>query len=212
MSAERVTVLVVDDHAPLRALVRDLLEQAGYAVAEAATGTAAIEFLDGPRPAVILLDVNLPGLNGYEVCRRIRDRFNGNIGIIFISGERVETFDRSAGLLVGGDDYLTKPFDPSELVARVRRLAPVTAPYKLAAAAAADQLANLTPREREVVLLLADGLDQHEIAERLFISPKTVATHIQHVLGKLDVRNRAQAVSLVLHDSVRESRRLLRTE
>jgi DNA-binding NarL/FixJ family response regulator len=212
MSAERLTVLVVDDHAPLRALVRDLLEQAGYAVAEAASGTAAVQFLEGARPAVVLLDVNLPGLNGYEVCRRIRDRLNGTIGIIFISGERVETFDRSAGLLVGGDDYLTKPFDPSELVARVRRLAPLRAPHEIAAATVADQLAILTPREREVVLLLADGLDQHEIAERLFISPKTVATHIQRVLGKLDVRNRAQAVSLVLHDSARKSGRLLRAE
>ena len=70
----------------------------------------------------MILDVRLPDLSGYEVCRELRDRLGASVPVMFVSGERIESFDRVAGLLVGGDDYLVKPFELDELVARARRL------------------------------------------------------------------------------------------
>jgi two-component system response regulator BaeR len=147
----------------------------------------------------VLLDVCLPRASGYEVCRELRDRFGDSLGIIFVSGERIESIDRVSGLLLGADDYLSKPFDPDELLARVRTvLRRVSRPSsngdgKVVASSIPDE--ELTPRELEVLQLLAEGLTQSQIARHLVISPRTVGTHIQNLLGKLDVHSRAQAVA-----------------
>src|SRR5205814_5427055 len=139
-------------------------------------------------PAAAIVDVNLGGgQSGYEISRELRDLF-GDLPVVFVSGERTESFDRVAGLLLGAADYIVKPFEPDELVARVRRLVVPEEPRRSAS--------TLTARERDVLRLLADGLDQRRIATELFLSPKTVATHIQHILGKLGVHSRAQAVAL----------------
>jgi DNA-binding NarL/FixJ family response regulator len=92
-------------------------------------------------------------------------------------------------MLLGADDYIVKPFAAGEFIARIRRIADRTAPPSHANGSA------LTPRELEVLKLLADGLGQKKIAQALFITPKTVATHIQRVLSKLDVHSRAEAVA-----------------
>ena len=199
------TIFVVDDDSRFRDLLRDLLEEAGYRVLTLDDGAAAVEAAAEERPAVVVLDVNLPRLNGYEVCQRLRERFDPELGIIFVSGERTESFDRTAGLLLGADDYLAKPFDPSELLARVRRISRRHADGNgngngNGAPAAPSRLDALTSREREVLSLLADGIAPDDIADRLVISPKTVATHIQHVLAKLGVGSRVQAVALALHE------------
>ena len=193
------TILVVDDDAAFRHLVRELLERAGYSVRELADGTSALDAAAEERPSVVVLDVNLPGLNGYEVCQRLRESGDRELGIIFVSGERTESFDRTAGLLLGADDYLAKPFDPSELVARVRRFSRRRENGD-ASPPPAGRLHTLTSREREVLSLLADGVAPDDIADRLVISPKTVATHVQHVLAKLGVGSRVQAVALALHE------------
>jgi two-component system, OmpR family, response regulator len=193
-------VLVVDNDPLFRAFVRDLLERAGFDVVEAADGEAALSVAALQRPELVLLDVCLPRASGYEVCRELRDRFGDSLGIIFVSGERIESIDRVSGLLLGADDYLAKPFDPDELLARVRTVLRRVAGHaengngKALGNAVAD--AELTPRELEVLQLLAEGMTQPQIARRLVISPRTVGTHIQNLLGKLDVHSRAQAVAL----------------
>jgi DNA-binding NarL/FixJ family response regulator len=147
------------------------------------------------QPALVLLDVNLAEVSGYEVCRELRDRYGSDIAIIFLSGDRTEPYDRVAGLLVGADDYIVKPFDEGELLARVRSaLRHSGAPSNGSEADPAAE--TLTNREREILTLLARGLTQAQIAEKLFISPKTVGGHIQRILEKLDVHSRAQAVAL----------------
>jgi DNA-binding NarL/FixJ family response regulator len=192
-------ILVVDDDEAFRSYVVELFESIGYKTSQLATGAAVVAVVADDRPAAVLLDVQLPDLNGYEVCRQLRDLYGDSIAIVFISGERTEALDRAGGLLLGADDYVIKPVDPAELIARVRRL--VEWPRTNGRSANSnDKLKSLTQREQEVLDLLAEGFRQDEIADRLVISPKTVATHIQRILGKLEVRSRAQAVAIVLRE------------
>jgi len=181
-------VLIVDDDEGVRALVRDLLERDGLETVVSACGESAIEEAQRERPALVVLDVNLPGLSGYEVCNALRRLYGESLPIVFISGDRVESYDRVAGLLIGADDYVVKPFASDELLARIRAL-------MRRARSGSAHWAGLTPREREVLQLLAEGLEQQEIAESLAVSSKTVATHIERILSKLGVRSRAQAVA-----------------
>ena len=181
-------VLVVDDDPLLRAYARRVLEDSGYRVVEAVDGVAAVKSARAVRPAAVLLDVNIPRLSGYEVCRSLREEHGSDLPVIFVSGERTESFDRVAGLLIGADDYLVKPFAGDELLARLRSL--------LRRAGRPDASSTLTRRELQVLELLADGLDQAEMAERLVVSPKTVGTHIERILAKLGAHSRAEAVGL----------------
>jgi DNA-binding NarL/FixJ family response regulator len=187
-------IFVVDDDDGFRSYVVELLENAGYRTDEFASGSLVLAAATAEQPAAVVLDVQLPDLNGYELLRELRDRYGDTIQIIFISGERMEPLDRTAGLLLGADDYLVKPVDPGEFVARVRRL---VGPQRIEASAT-NGLDSLTKREHEVLELLGQGHAQDEIARALVISPKTVSTHIQRILGKLKVHSRAQAVAVVL--------------
>ena len=113
------SVLVVDDERSLVALVRGYLEREGYRVLTAADGPAALDLARAERPDVLILDVLLPGLDGVEVCRRLR-RFSD--AYVLLLTARAEEVDMLVGLAVGADDYMTKPFSPRELVARVKAL------------------------------------------------------------------------------------------
>jgi two-component system nitrate/nitrite response regulator NarL len=188
-------ILIVDDDARYRAFVASIFERVGYATRHAKTADEALGAARDERPSCILLDVHLPGMTGYQVCRELREEYGQAFPIIFVTGERTEPADRVAGLLLGADDYVVKPFDPDELLARVHRCLARSGngPSHYDERAASF---DLTRREREVLALLADGLDPNAIATSLFISPKTVATHIQRILVKLGVHNRTQAVAL----------------
>ncbi len=113
------TVLVVDDETPLRDLIRAYLERDGYTVVEASTGKEALSAAALHNPDIIVLDLMIPEIDGTEVCRRIRA--SSDVYIIMLTAKADEV-DRVVGLEVGADDYLTKPFSPRELVARVRAL------------------------------------------------------------------------------------------
>ena len=184
-------ILLVDDDDSSRELLSTVLDGVGYATVQAATGEVALTLAAEHEPVAVILDVRLPAMSGYEVCRQLRERYGEKLPIVFVSGERAESQDRVAGLMIGADDYMVKPFSPDELVARIQRLLVRTAP----ADADVDDWTQLTPREWEVLNLLAEGLTQNAIANELYISPKTVATHIQRILGKLRVHSRAAAVA-----------------
>ena len=181
-------ILVVGDEEGLRTSIAAVLGAAGFGVELAADGHEALAVAREHLVQAVVLDVCLPGLSGYEVCRTLKEA-RPDLPILFLSGERVESFDRVAGLLIGGDDYLVKPFAPDELLARLRAL------LRRNGAPARSGRNGLTRRELEVLRHLADGLGQSAIAELLGISPKTVGTHIEHIFQKLDVRSRAQAVA-----------------
>jgi DNA-binding NarL/FixJ family response regulator len=189
-------ILIVDDDAGFRTLVAELLRQVGFGTTrEAATGEEALAAARSERPSLVLLDFLLPGINGFEVCRTLRDEFGEDLPIIFVSGERVDAADRALGLIVGGDDYLVKPVDPDELLARVRRAVVRARPQRVDRSMG-KRTFDLTKRELEVMELLAAGRTQAEIASSLFISPKTVASHLQRILAKLGVHSRTQAVAV----------------
>ena len=186
------SVLIADGDEAFVAAAHTLLENAGYRTLAAGTAEEALRIAREDRPLVVLLDIELPVLNGYEVCRVLRDEFGHAVAIAFVSGTRTGSVDISSGLLAGADDYVVKPFDSSELVARVGALMRrVTAWHPTATSSPS----NLTGRELEVLRLLADGLDQPAIARTLSISPRTVGAHIEHILGKLGVHSRAQAIA-----------------
>jgi DNA-binding NarL/FixJ family response regulator len=191
------TVLVVDRDRETRRLVEELVGRIGLVSRASDTGEAALASLDGVRPELAVVEVELPGLNGLAVLQVLHERFGSDLPVILTSSKHGAAFDRAAGLMLGADDYVVKPLDPTELSARMRRsLRRSGSRHRNGEAPDSDRAdPGLSPREHEIVTLLADGLDQNEIAAELVISPKTVATHIQNLLAKLGVRSRAQAVA-----------------
>ncbi len=157
-------ILLVDDEIPILDLVRGYLEREGYIVSTAEDGPSAVEHVSTERPDVVVLDVMLPGLDGFEVLRQIRTFSDAYVLMLTARGEEV---DRIVGLTVGADDYLVKPFSPRELVARVKALLrrPRTAMPKSSGAVVVDvarrtatvreAAVSLTATEFEILALLA---------------------------------------------------------
>ena len=193
-SRGRETILIVDDDASTRAAIAAILGDAGYLTREADCGGDALRAARLEPPGLVLLDVNLPGMCGYEVCRLLRDEFGEQFPIVFVSGARTESFDRVAGLLLGANDYIAKPFAEAELLARVQSL---LGHRQLVAARALAS--RLTGRELQVLRLLSSGLAPDDI------SPKTVGAHVEHIYMKLGVQTRAQAVAVAYRDELLET-------
>ena len=194
------TILIVDDDSGIRSAIHAILTDAGYTTREAESGADALRSARLEPPALVLLDVNLPAICGYEVCRLLRDEFGDQFPIVFVSGARTESFDRVAGLLVGANDYVSKPFREDELLARVQSLLarrPAVATRALAS--------RLTARELQVLRLLSTGLAPDDIARLMVISPKTVGAHIEHIYTKLGVQTRAQAVAVAYRGELLDS-------
>lgn len=149
MAAE--TILVVDDEANIRDLARLYLEKDGYRVVTAVDGQQALDLIRQEPPALIVLDLMLPQMDGWEVCRRVRAE--SNLPILMLTA-RTDDIDKIVGLEMGADDYLTKPFNPRELVARVRAILRRAGPAGNARADQARQLGNvvLDPVSREVTV------------------------------------------------------------
>jgi DNA-binding NarL/FixJ family response regulator len=189
-------ILIADADESARASLGRVLRSAGYQVAQADTGEGALRAARGTTPVALILDVPLPGLSGYEVCYTLRSDLGSALPIMFLSGVRTEWYDRIAGLLLGADDYVTKPYAPGELLARLSNL------IRRARARTPRSVHDLTRREMDVLNLMGEGLRQEDIARRLFISPKTVATHVEHILRKLSVRSSTEAVAVAYREEI----------
>ncbi len=206
---EPLRVVVADDQALVRTGFRLILKADGIeVVAEAADGIEAIEAVRRTRPDVVLMDIRMPKLDGLEATRRILTGGEDEPRVIILT-----TFDLDhyvyAALAAGASGFLLKDVTPEHLVAAVqmvragdallapaitRRLVERFAGRNDDTAAIHRDLAALTPRELEVMRLLARGLSNAELAERLHLSEATVKTHVARILGKLRLRDRAQAV------------------
>ncbi|MFF2081394.1 response regulator [Kitasatospora sp. NPDC058162] len=211
MNEQAIRVVVADDQALVRIGFRLILESEGIeVVAEAEDGEQAVAAVRRNRPDVVLMDIRMPGLDGLEATRRIlADRAADAPRIIMLT-----TFDLDhyvyAAMAAGASGFLLKDVTPEHLAAAVRLvrtgdalLAPAITrrlverfarPAAPEAAAPHRELATLTPRELEVMGLLARGLSNAELAVRLQLSEATVKTHVARILGKLGLRDRAQVV------------------
>ncbi len=189
------TILVVDHEDASRLAAVQAAVRLGYETRTAENAELLFERLETERPALAIVEVELPGPHmGFEVMRELHARFGEDLPVILVSASRATAFDRTAGLMLGADDYLVKPLDTGELLARLRRSLRRST-VSNGNGTSRDE-SSLSPREREILTLLANGRTQREIAAALVISPKTVATHIQHLLSKLGVHSRAQAVGV----------------
>ena len=203
-----VRVLIADDHRLMREGTAALLasDERVEVVGLAADGGEAIARAERRPPDVALLDLNMPGVGGIEACAAIRRRSpETEVMILTVSEQEPDLY---ASLRVGAAGYLLKDMAPGELIEAV--LAAGRGEPRIPASMAGrllqdraggardpepDPLGALSEREREVLALLAEGLRNREIAERLVISEATVKTHVRHVLEKLRFRNRAEAAA-----------------
>ncbi len=204
-----VRVMVVDDQALVREGLMTLLEAAAdiNPVATAADGEEAVALCARHRPDVVLMDLRMPGLDGVEATRRIRaSQPDTEIVVLTTHADEASILD---ALQAGARGYLTKDAGIAEIARAVHAAAdhqalldPVVHSRLIAAASAAVRPApppaslpdELTPREAEVLSLIARGLSNREIASALVVSEATVKTHVNHVFAKIGARDRAQAV------------------
>ncbi len=194
-------VLLADDHQLLRQAIRRALEEAGMdVVAEAGDGGEAVRLADELKPDVVVMDVSMPVLDGIEATRRIHDDYP-NLPIVIITMHGDEALRRDA-VNAGAAGFLTKDVSMQEVVKTITQAAggDVALSTELAATILAELEGTgrapspLTPREEEVLQLIADGCSTSEVASGLFISGKTVKNHLASIYEKLEARDRTQAV------------------
>ncbi len=206
-----VRVLLADDHAVVRKGIREFLEENGevVVVAEASTGAEAVRLAGEYRPAVAVLDVQMPGVSGIEATRQIKASYP-DIRVLILTAYDEDPYV-FALLRAGADGYMLKNCDPDDLVRAVKTVAnggKVLAPdiaAKVVAqvttgkpAAAAAQVEPLSERELEVLRLAAHGLTNKAIAVELGVSDRTVQGHLASIYGKLNVASRTEATTKAL--------------
>ncbi|MDP8986765.1 MAG: response regulator transcription factor [Actinomycetota bacterium] len=198
-----VRVLLADDHRVLREGLRRSLEAQGLdVVGEAADGEEAIELADALLPDVVLMDVTMPVLDGVEATRHIRRR-SPTVRVVVLTMHADEA-TMARAIRVGAEGYLVKDCSSEEIADAIRQVAAGETP--LSRQLAASMLAEVhgipvdapeeavSKREEEVLQLIADGCSSAEVADRLFISQRTVKNHLASIYHKLDARDRTQAV------------------
>ena len=207
-----ITVLLADDQALVRGGFRALLDSEDdvRVVAEAATGDDAVRLALEHLPDVVLMDIRMPGLDGLEATRRIvSDPRAAGVHVVVVTTFELDEYVAEA-IRAGASGFLVKDTEPADLIRAVRvaavgdaLLSPTVTRRLLARVATATRpvtepaaLGDLTAREREVLVEVARGLSNEEIAGALYLSESTVKTHVSRVLTKLQARDRAQLVVL----------------
>lgn len=203
-------VLVVDDEPTVREVVVGYLRRDGHEVSEAADGNVALEKLEAETPDLVVLDMMLPGVNGLDILRRVRS--TSNVPVIMLTA-RAEESDRVAGLELGADDYVVKPFSPRELAARVNgvlrrsgnRETSTPQPFEFDGLVVdplarevrlGDDIVEMTPKEFDVLAFLANSprqvFSRAQLLERVWQSspdwqdPATVTVHVRRIRNKIE--------------------------
>ena len=207
-----LTILVADDDLGTRLSISDYLEIAGYWTLTAEDGNEALEMVSQHKPHLLITDITMPGLDGYELVRLVRQQpLLRLLPVIFLTG-RANTEERIRGYQLGCDLYLPKPFELEELGAVVRNLldrsqlietewrSRLPAERELAVSPDPQFLVrvphlpalDLTQREQEVLNVLTEGLSNAQIGDRLHLSPRTVEKYVSSLLRKTETNNRAE--------------------
>jgi RNA polymerase sigma factor (sigma-70 family) len=218
MKDGKIRVMIADDHTVVRQGIRIVLEEVDglEVVAEAGDGNEALELARKHRPDVILLDVTMPERTGLEVTRALRDE-GVEAGILMLSMHDDPEYVLQA-VRAGADGYVLKDVAPAELrkaiqtihegreyfAERVTHQLSVGLRAELEREQRKSRMESLTARETEVLLLVADGLTNREIAEKLDISPRTVETHRERLMTKLRIRTVAGLTRLVVEEGLEE--------
>ena len=211
-----LTILVVDDDPGTRLAISDYLEMCGYSVITAADGQQALEMVESYRPHLMLTDIVMPRMNGYQLVRSVRHHPSLRLLPVIFLTERNKTEERIQGYQSGADLYLPKPFELPELGAAIRNLLErsqmIQSEYRLSyeegwrtsiqIPTATDEKAefsfHLTEREREVLVMLTHGLSNAQIGTRLHLSPRTVEKYVSNLLRKTTTSNRAELVGYAM--------------
>jgi len=206
-------ILVVDDDRTFRIILIRYLEKQGYTVQGVGSGVEGLTAFEQEPHDLVVSDVMMPEMDGLEFCRRLRNtRLGQLVPFIFLSGKG-ELDDRIQGHMMGADDYLNKPFEPRELLAKIeaqlersRRIhAEIVRLMQQNTTSESQPLSSsttvnsppplpLTPAEERVFWEVIQGLTNKQISDLLFISPRTVQTHLSRILSKLGLENRSQLV------------------
>jgi two-component system, NarL family, response regulator LiaR len=207
MPDARPSVFIVDDHSFFRAGLRSLLMEHGFpVVGEAPTGEAAMPLIERRDPDIVVMDLSMPGMSGVEATRELRRRFPAiAVLVVTVSAGELDVLD---ALEAGAAGYLLKDAGPEEIVRALQAAVDGDTPLSPRVAgmiverargvaggvdASSRVVEELTARELEVLRLLAQGLDNSEIAKQLYLSPTTVKRHISGVFAKVGAANRVEA-------------------
>jgi len=211
-----LTILVADDDRGTSLAISDYLEMSGYTVLTAADGQEALAMVETYHPHLMVTDILMPRMNGYELVRSVRQHPTFRLLPVIFLTSRNKTEERIQGYQSGCDLYLPKPFELEELGAAIRNLLErsqmIQSEYRLSSeealriffqSPAADAKnpefpLKLTQREREVVVLLTHGLSNAEIGTRLHLSPRTVEKYVSSLFRKTETNNRAELVGFAM--------------
>lgn len=218
MSDTRIRVIIADDHAVVRQGIRHVLEEIPglEVVAEAGSGEEVLGLMEGKAPDLLVLDISMPDKNGLEVARELRGA-GSEVGILVLSMHDNPEYVLEA-VRVGADGYVLKDVGPAELreavetvfdgkeyfTERVTHQLSVALREELERERQRSRLDQLTGREREVLLRVASGRTNREIAEEFGISPRTVETHRERVMAKLRIRTVAGLTRFVVENGLSE--------
>ncbi|TVQ09524.1 MAG: DNA-binding response regulator [Leptolyngbya sp. DLM2.Bin27] len=203
------TVLIVDDDPVLQMALTRRLQAQDFEVITAASGQEALDVLRARPVDVVVSDVIMPGMDGFEFCHRLRSSPEGEmVPFIFLSSLG-ELNNRVQGHLIGADDYLVKPFSAHELMAKVKGAIARSQRLHNALERMVEQTTAcpaplpLTPAEERVFWEVVQGYTNKQIGEHLFLSPRTVQTHLSNMLTKLSLENRSQIVRFAFEQGYR---------
>jgi len=219
-----LTILVVDDDLGTRLSISDYLELSGYSVITANDGQEALVMVDEYHPDLIVTDIVMPRMNGYELVRRVRQKSAFRLLPVILLTARTKTQERILGYQSGCDLYLPKPFELEELAAAIRNLLErsqiIQSEYRFshkdnlgisASTKAVDahnslftqiqktsEISDLTHREQEVLELLTHGFSNADMGHQLHLSPRTVEKYVSSLLRKTSTSNRAELVRFAI--------------
>lgn len=211
-----LTILVVDDDPGTRLAISDYLEMSGYSVITAADGQQGLNMVETYRPHLMVTDIVMPRMNGYQLVRSVRHHPSFRLLPVIFLTERNKTEERIQGYQSGADLYLPKPFELQELGAAIRNLLErsqmIQLEYRLsqeeglripqatstATAEKPEFPLHLTQREQEVLVMLTHGLSNAQIGGKLHLSPRTVEKYVSNLLRKTETNNRAELVGYAM--------------